>query len=189
MSKNKIASVLSSYRFSTISIAAALAAIAFGYYRSATTDEIGVKIDEQRSALGNLKLNITSAQKITDHIAILDQNLEKIKPRIAQGENYALNLQYFYKLEAESGVKITNISKSDDSKGAKTQKIGTAFNISVEGAYHNTLKFMALAEKFLYFGRINNYTLSLISKTEKEEFQDLVSCTINIELYTGQSVK
>ncbi len=189
MSKPSPSKLLSTYRYSLATAGLAITLAGFGYYRSTIASELENSITENRTTLNNLKQNQASGTKITEHISEISSHLEKIATRFAQGENYALNLQYFYKIENEAGVKITNISKSEDTKTARPGKSTTAFNVNIEGTYLNILKFMAISEKGSYYGRILNFTLSSISSTTEDKPADGATCSLLIELYTPPAAK
>jgi hypothetical protein len=194
MNKEKFMTLFKTYRISSAGFLVTVILVGFGYYRTSTAEELDTAIQDEQRNYSSLKQNTQNAAKLVEHISTIQANSDKIKLRIAPSDNYALNLKHFYKLESDAGITITNISKADDSKTNKQVKNSASFTINVEGQYHKVLKFITLAERSAYYGKMVAYNLSPGSRGDGEEVKaeqtsDAAICSLTVELYTGAQTK
>ena len=78
-----------------------------------------------------------------------------IDARIVRASQYAKNLQYFYKLEAENEVKLLDVRQNPVPKNTKTLYVGIPYNVNIQGPYKNVMAFLQRLEKGKHFCRIN----------------------------------
>lgn len=140
------------------------------YYRSSARPE-AEQLIEQKSAEGRrLAFNVKNSAQLPDHLAAMSAAIAEIEPRLVRGDELAKNLQYFYKLEAETGTKLLDLRRSGNASVALPAPKGAAkpsfsaipFTLSVEGDYPSLLEFLRRLETGVHFSRTTLASMSVI---------------------------
>lgn len=128
--------------------------------------------------------NKTNAAMLPDQLAALKADDQSIAARLVHGDDLATNLQYFYRLEAETGVKLVDLrqlSLSPRRKGVpKTAYTGVGFAVTVQGDYRQLLVFLRKLETGVYFCRINAATCNRADGDRGTG--DQITLNLNLEL-------
>jgi hypothetical protein len=158
--------LLAFVRKNPIALSCGVLAIALGaaiYFRGE-----GVPIAEadleQKSAEGRrLALNLKQSAQLPEQSAAMTAALAEIEPRIVHADELANNLQYFYKLESETGTKLGELRQGGPAKtGAKAAKapqgpgsfVPVPFSTTVQGEYGAVLDFLRRLETGTHFPRV-----------------------------------
>jgi hypothetical protein len=123
---------------------------------------------EQKATEGRrLELNLKSSAQLPEHVAAMSAALAAIEPRLVHADELANNLQYFYKLESETGTKLGDLRQLAAPKGAKNAKPAAgvfapvAFSASVQGEYPALLDFLRRLENGDRFVRVASASINL----------------------------
>lgn len=147
------------------------AALAGGiYYRSSARPEAEQLIDQKSSEGRRLAFNVRNSAQLPDHLAAMSAAVAEIEPRLIRGDELATNLQYFYKLEAETGTKLLDLRRAASAPVALPAPKGAAkpsfsaipFTLSVEGDYPALIDFLRRLETGIHFSRITLASMSVI---------------------------
>jgi hypothetical protein len=132
----------------------------------------GARIDE----------NIKNALDLERHLADLGELTEEVSVRLVNPAELARNLQYFYRLESESGVSITDLTQrgtpSPPTEGEAPEYVPVRYDIAVEGNYPNVLEFIYRVESGRHFAR---FTQMEIVRAQRPD-SSAVRLAINLEL-------
>lgn len=126
------------------------------YYRS---DAIEKRQEEYKAAADKaevFKSNVAFAKNLPEQVAELQVSTKELESRLVHAGQLAVNLQYFYKLEAENEVKLLDVRQNPLAKGAKGAYVGIPYNVNVQGSYKQVLAFLQRLEKGRHFCRINS---------------------------------
>lgn len=111
-----------------------------------------------------LASNISHASQLTEQTQVLEAANTVIASRLVNPSDLAINLQYFYKLEAETGVKLLDTRPVDSRAGAKAAAKGlytpVQYVVSLQGGYGRVLAFLRKLEHGTYFCRVISSSLS-----------------------------
>lgn len=150
-----------------ISIGCGLLCIALGvgiYFRAglipAAEEELAKKTAEADRYATNIK-NSTQLKEQTDALAAANKEVDS---RIIRAGQLATNYQYFYKIVAESGVKLIDQRQGSIGAGAKTGKnsyIPVNFSVSVMGDMSQIMQFLALLESGARYSRVLTATCTV----------------------------
>ena len=121
------------------------------YFRFGTLAEVQVKLEEREKALSKLVDNVKFSAQLDTQLAALEQaNAVILAGALREGE-LARNQQLFYRLEADSGVKLLDIRQQPVPKPAKgaapTVYVPITFSLSILGEYPQIMKFLKNLEK------------------------------------------
>lgn len=114
---------------------------------------------ETKSAEGRrLAQNVRNAAQLPEQLAAITGAMSEIQPRLLRADELAKNLQYFYKLEAETGTKLLDLRQLSGGaapKGAaKTAFATVTFNLTVRGEYAALLEFLRRLENGVHYARV-----------------------------------
>jgi hypothetical protein len=137
-----------------------LAAISF--YRADAITEQQAELDKVQALSTRFRSNISNSIQLQQQVDFLEQAKAAIAKRAFSGESLPLNLQYFYKLEADVGVKYLNLSPASRPAAAAakppagTTYIPLNYTVSVQGSFQQIITYLRCLEQGAYFSRINS---------------------------------
>ena len=111
---------------------------------------------------------------------------KEVEQRLVRASQLAINLQYFYKMEAESGVKILDVRQNPlpagPRPGPRATYVGVPYSVSVQGTFTQTLSFLKRIENGRHFSRFLSVSYTKAGGTEAALTGELMNLTINLEL-------
>lgn len=139
----------------TVTICAVLAvALAVGIYlRLDAIPTANQKLDEASSQARRYALNISNASQLKEQLEALKEANKVIESRLLHPSDIGINQQYFYKLESDSGIKLTDL-RQGGTGAAKGAYVPITFNISLQGDFASDLKFLRALEDGTHYVRV-----------------------------------
>lgn len=105
--------------------------------------------------------NVSLAKNLPEQVAELQAATKELESRLVRAGQLAVNLQYFYKLEAETEVKLLDVRQNPLARAAKpTIYVGVPYNVNVQGPYKNVMDFVQRVEKGRHFCRVQSATFT-----------------------------
>ncbi|MEO6004513.1 MAG: hypothetical protein ABIZ04_09140 [Opitutus sp.] len=98
-----------------------------------------------------LETNVRDAGQLPEQLEALTSAVAKIQAKLIRAGQLANNLQYFYRLETESGVELLDVRPTGSVKGPYQ---GVGFNVSVKADYLTLLGYLRRLENGPHFCRI-----------------------------------
>jgi hypothetical protein len=173
----------------TICLLVTLVCGALLYFRSDTVS-VSQSLYEAKSAesakmLSNVKASPGLAEQVTE----IQQLGRELNDRLVNANQLAVNLQYFYKLEADNDVKLLDVRQDTGPRGAaKTLFTPVPFSLSVQGNYAQLVKFLGELQNGRHLCRINSAVFNKAGgagATDLSAAQEM-TLTLSVELL-GQS--
>jgi len=125
------------------------------YYRNgeieARQEEYRTKSEQAATFISNVGIS----KNLPEQVAELQAITKEMDGRLVRAGQLAVNLQYFYKLEAENEVKLLDVRQSPVPRNTKTLFVGVPYNVNIQGPYKNVMAFVQRLEKGRHFCRIN----------------------------------
>ncbi len=118
---------------------------------------------ETKSATAALILaNVGNSAKLTEQTTEIQALTKELEGRLMRAGQLAVNLQYFYKLEAENEVKLNDVRQGNLAKntGTKTLYIGIPYNVAVQGSFSHIMTFLQKLENGRHFCRFNSAVIA-----------------------------
>jgi hypothetical protein len=136
-----------------------LAAICF--YRADMLIEQQAELEKFQAESSLYRANIVNASQLQQQVDFLAQAKVAIAKRAFRAESLPLNLQYFYKLESDVGIKYLNLNPTGRPAAAAKQGAGGSYiplnySVSVQGSFHQIITYLRCLEQGAYFCRINS---------------------------------
>ena len=167
--------------------ASAVAIIVIGLflYRHAALAEMQTQLDQKMTDGQRLATNINYATLLENQLQAMEAANSSVGSRLINSNDLANNLQYFYKLETEAGVKLLNTPRPaaevGKAGGAKGIYIPVQYAVSVQGSYKQVLTFLRKLEQGVYYCRVKNAVCSQAQQT-KESASEEVVLSLTVEL-------
>lgn len=149
-----------------ISISCALLAVVLGagtFYRSSELPEVTARFEEKSAEGGRLSANVRNGNQLPEQLEQLTAAGAGIGARFVRGSELAQNLQYFYRLETDTGVKLLELRQNTSSAAAKSESAalrGVGFTVALQGEYFAVLDFIRRLESGAHFPRVMSASLS-----------------------------
>lgn len=146
-----------------------LIALVVRFFDVASTEE---EHDKAGAEGQKLTANISHAAQLAEQTQVLEEANNGIMSRLVNPSDLAINLQYFYKLEAETGVKLLDTRPVDTRPGVRSAAKGmytpVQYVVSMQGGYSRILTFLRKLEHGTYFCRVINSSCSSASGEQEK---------------------
>lgn len=168
-----------------ISVACGALALTLGvgiYLRSSRVPESEALLDEKASLGERIDANLKNGVQLAEQYSAIATSRKEIEARLIHPDELAKNLQFFYKLEADTGTKLVDLRQNNLSgKPGKAKMFYTpvGYAVIVRGEYSRVLDLLRRLESGQRFCRINTINVTVGGSSDKERGGDL---TLNISL-------
>lgn len=152
----------------SVGFAAGLAALVFAgatYYRATATPGLLEELQAKTAESARVAANVRNSAQLPAQLADLTAASKEVQSRLVHASELANNLQYFYRLEADTGTKLLELRQnplSAKSAGQKGTLIGVGFNVALQGEYFSVLDVFRRLETGGHYCRVTSVNLSSI---------------------------
>lgn len=170
-----------------IACVAGLVCVACGvamYFRSGALGEAQARFEEKDGEAKKIAANVRSAAGLAEQTEEMKEAGRQFESRLVRAGQLASNLQFFYRLEAETGVKLLDVRQNPipapRAGGPRPTYAPVPFGMSVQGTYPQVLAFIRRIESGPHFARFTNVTFT--KSTAEKDVTDLMNVSIAVEL-------
>jgi Tfp pilus assembly protein PilO len=153
------------------------------YFRSDALDETRKEYEARTQDDQRIATDIRNGTGLPQQVEAMQAAAKQLDSRLVHATQLASNLQFFYRLESETGVKLLDVRQmplpSAKPGAAKTLYTPVPFVISLQGGYKQIMDFTSRLEKGARFCRFSSYS---ISKSFAQESAGQLTVAINVEL-------
>ncbi len=156
------------------------------YFRGDMIPDAERLLDERATLGERIDANIKNGTQLSEQLTAISAAREQIEARLVHADELAKNQQYFYKLEADTGIKIIDLrqnqvaaNKPGAKPGAKTNYIAVPYAVAVRGDYAHVLDFLRRLEVGQRYCRVMAANINLAGTSDKDRASDL---TLNLSL-------
>jgi Tfp pilus assembly protein PilO len=168
--------LLKKHPISMICAVVCIASAVLLYIRSDKIDEYQQLSDQKTTEMENTLANVRNAEKLPEQAAEMQAAAKELDGRLMKAGQLAVNLQYFYRMEADTGVKLQDVRQGSLRQGAKAGAfVGVPYSVTVQGAFPQVLDFMGRLQRGTHFCRF-------ISVGMTKSGDDKVSLSLNMEI-------
>lgn len=132
--------------------------------------------------------NLRNAAGLAEHTAAMAAAGKELDTRLLRVNQLAMNQQYFYRLEAETGVKLIDVRQQNVNVAAartksKTGTLGIPFNVSAQGDFRQLVAFIQKLETGTHFVRFNTVSWQpVVASAESSGSSGPSTMMINLSL-------
>jgi len=184
--------IISFVKSNPISVACGVLVLALGggiWYRSDKVPDGEATLNTKASLGERIDANIKNGVGLQDQYAALSAARQQIESRLMRPDAQAINLQFFYKLETETGTKLMDIRQNGvGGKGPKGKGgfyLPIAFSVTVRGDYIRILDVLRRLESGQRFCRINSANVTLSGGNDSNRGNEL-TLTMNMDVLGQQ---
>jgi Tfp pilus assembly protein PilO len=154
------------------------------YFRSSKIDESQAEYDAKSAERTQILANVRNSEHLTEQVVEMQGYAKEMESRLIHAGQLAVNLQYFYKLEAENEVKLMDVRQGTFTRGPKTLNVGVPYNVTVQGSYKHVLAFLQRLESGAHFCSFKtvNFNKLLGSSDSLGDSNAIMNLSLNIEL-------
>jgi Tfp pilus assembly protein PilO len=160
--------------------------VAVFFVRKGTLLAAQAELENKRTDGEHLHENVSNAGKLDEQLAELTQAVQSIETRLVHADQLASNLQYFYKLESDTRVKLSQLNQtgvlSPAKNAAKTNYVPVGYNITVQGNYPEVMDFLRRIESGERFSHVRSLSLSQSSGADAVGKMETLSLTLKLDL-------
>lgn len=186
MALGSIKATIKKYPVGTAAIAVTVLMLAALFVRHSSLTELRDGVAEKAEESDKLTHNISYASQLDEQLRELQDSNRLIAGRLVNPQDLAINLQYFYKLEAETGVKLLDTRPVSAGAGAKITPtkggyIPVQYAVSLQGGYAKVLSFLRRLEQGSIYCRVVTANCTR-TQSEQSGSQDKTSDEIVLSL-------
>jgi hypothetical protein len=196
MNAKSISLLAKKYPFSAVCVVLTLLLAGLYYFRGTGLDDINGALAQKTSEARRLKTNINNSTQLNEHVELLRTANKKISQRLMRESDLAANQQYFYRIESETGTKITDLQPGTNvsqpkGRGAAAKLLypPVPYTCAVQGSYGQILRFLQRLESGDHFVRIVSANVGLAGGTSdgaSGSADPLLTLVVAVE-FLGQS--
>ena len=154
------------------------------FVRSGTLDDAKVALGEKETEGNRIEKNVQNGVGMDKQLEALSAGLSKLEARLINAGDVGPNKQYFYDLEATSGVKISALRSSG---AAKSKVAGSAYRaigyeVMVEGRFAQVTAFLQALEAGVHHCRLVNFNVQRTGQESTGGKGGNVVLNLNLEL-------
>ncbi len=142
-----------------VGVGCAIVSIACGillYVRSGNIEASQVELEANSAQAAKMIANVRNANGLAEQLTEIQALGKELDARMMKAGQLAVNLQYFYKLETETEVKLVDVRQNAVPRNIKTQYAGVPFSVSVSGSFPHVINFLNRLQNGRHFCRINS---------------------------------
>lgn len=151
------------------------------YYRSGEIDARQEEFRAKSEEAAKFISNVAVSKNLPEQVAELQVLTKEMETRLVRAGQLAVNLQYFYKLEAENEVKLLDVRQNPVPKNTKNLYAGIPYNVNIQGPYKNVMAFLQRLEKGRHFCRINTASFTK-SAGAADQTSNIVTLALSLDL-------
>lgn len=130
------------------------------YYRADNISASQAELDAKTAEANKMIANVRNSNGLAEQVAEIQAQRKELESRLLKAGQLAVNLQYFYKLEAETEVKLQGDVRQGIASKTNRAYIGVPFALSVQGTYSQVANFINRLQNGRHFCRIISSNLS-----------------------------
>ena len=157
-----------------------------GYLRSSRMGELETELDDRVREGDRLKNNLRYASKLDEHLAAVNRAVDRVNKGAINPSALATNLQFFYRLESELGLKLVDLRQGTPERSKQaTEYNAVPYTVAVEGTYRQLLLFVQRLETGSHYVKFlsSNLAPSRAATTgEADPTDPILILTLNLQL-------
>ena len=152
------------------------------YYRSSKIEENQSIYETKSAEAARIISNVSTSKTLPEQVQEIQGITKDLEARLVHAGQLAVNLQYFYKLEAETEVKLLDIRQNTFPKNSPMTYGGVPYNVTVQGSYKQVMFFMNRLENGRHFCHFSNVNLAKVPAAGDNSTQNTMTLSLIIEL-------
>ena len=159
-------------------------------FRNSSRSRIQEELEQNNAQARRIEANIACSAQLEEQLNAMEKANALISSRLVNPQDLAVNLQYFYKLETETGIKLIDARPAASLTPTRPPAMNggyrpVQYTVSLQGSYLRVLTFLRKLEQGACYCRIATATCSLaheevVDKKDRDVAQVVLSLTVEI---------
>lgn len=152
------------------------------YLGSDAVDERKSVADDRIKTDHAINANVTNSKDLPQQTEAMQKAVKDMESRLIKGSQLAINLQYFYRLESETGVKMADVHQGTIPalhSGSKSGYIAVPFSANIQGNFKQVLDFLQRVENGQRIARFTS--VSFVKAQSENVGPDAFTISMGIE--------
>jgi len=166
-----------------IGVACGLIALVCGvvlYLRADAIDATKQQLDEITKQSEVMVSNVRNSAGLALQVETIRQATKQLESRLVKANQLATNLQYFYRLESDTGVKLTDVRQNQTGRAGGGLFVGIPYVVTLQGTFKQVLEFLQRVESGKHLSKYSSISFNKAAGTDANS--GLLSVSMNIEL-------
>jgi Tfp pilus assembly protein PilO len=167
-----------------VGVASVLVAIACGvviYLRSGDIPASQAENEARSAEAAKMNSNVRNSANLAEQVTEIQAQRKELEGRLLKAGQLAVNLQYFYKLETETEVKLVDVRQGGPARGGKSPYVGVPFSVTVEGSFAQVMNFLGRVQNGRHFCRVTTASFAKAGGSNVPGVSDM-TLALNLEL-------
>lgn len=152
------------------------------YFRMDQISALQTRQEEIARQAEQVDNNLMTGSNLEEQLVAMRAKVEQLEARLVRPSELANNLKYFYRLESETGVTLSDLRQNPPpppAKGAARPLFaGVAYNVVLAGSFNQVIAYFNDLENGERFYRLTNFNL----QRGREANQASLTLALNLEL-------
>lgn len=131
------------------------------YLRNDMIEEYQADYDAKSADAQRILANVRNAKDLPEQLAEIQALTKEVDSRLVHAGQLAINQQFFYKLEAETEVKLIDLRPGNPA-AVKGFYLAVPYNLSVRGNFKQLMAFLQQLEGGRHFCRFSSATFTKV---------------------------
>ena len=152
------------------------------YFRADAMSDAASEYNSKSTEDQAMAADLRNGSGLPHQVELMQLAEKQLNARLIHASRLASNLQYFYRLESETGVKLIDARQqalNPTKPGSNPPFIRVPFALVVSGEYKQVMNFLYRLEAGRHFCRFNSVNLT---KSTSASTADAMALTLGIEL-------
>lgn len=189
MTKNQTAgSLLRNYPFAAVCAGVVIFLSIALVFRWGAMDGARSELDRQESEGSQIEKNVANAVGLEEHLGLVKDGVSKLESKLITVDDVSGNQEYFYRLEATSGVRLSILRPLGVAKTVQANATyrPAGFNVVVEGEYTQIIAFLRAVETGAHLYRLVDFSLQRASQQAESSSSTPVVLNVNLQLLASK---
>jgi Tfp pilus assembly protein PilO len=152
------------------------------YFRGGLIDTYRAELETKSAEATKILANVRNSEKLPAQVAEIQTLSKEMESRLIRSGQLAVNYQYFYKLEAETEVKLVDVRQGNLPKGLKSLYAGIPFTVTVQGSFKQVLAFLQKLENGPHFCRFTSVVFAKQGTSSEANRASADSAGLNLNI-------
>lgn len=145
------------------------------YFRLGVGDEVQARLAEREKELQRVTSNTKFSAQLDTQLQALRKANATIEAGALRAGELARNQQLFYRLEADTGVKLLDLRQLNVSTAGKGTYVAIPFSLTIKGDYAQLLDFLQRLDRGATLSRVTSASIA-------RPGEDTQTLSLNVEL-------
>lgn len=124
--------------------------------------------------------NVRNSSGLSQQTEAMQNAAKQLEERLVKASQLATNLQYFYRLESDTGVKLTDVRQNQIGRAGSTIHIGVPYTVTFQGTFSQILAFLERVESGKHLSKFSSVSFNKAAGADRTN--SVLSVNMNIEL-------